>query len=173
MYIDYGMSEAGGISRHDLGSIPNASVGKLSDGVQIKITNKQNQCGRNEIGEIYVKQPHLFMGYYNKGELSVFNDRGWFGTGDIGYFDENDFLYITDRDKDILDYCDVAILPSEIENVIMKHPGIRYACVVGVPDVDCCQLPAAFIIKNGIVEVNPDDIHELVNGMQKLVGITK
>lgn len=87
---------------------------------------------------------------------------GWIRTGDVGYFDADGFLYLVDRRKEILKYFGSQVSPSELENVLMQHPGIANVCVVGVSDTLAGDLPAAVVIKSTTADVTEDDINTLM-----------
>ncbi|ODM88238.1 putative 4-coumarate--CoA ligase 3 [Orchesella cincta] len=137
-----GGKDIGGIS-----DLPNFSVGKPYPGTLLQIRNPDTLeiLGPDQRGEICVKAPGLFRSYLNKPEETVkaFVD-GFFRTGDIGYYDANGFVYVVDRLKEIFKYYNNHISPSELENVIGKHPRVKEVCVVGVPDVGG-HVPRAFV----------------------------
>lgn len=97
-------------------------------------------------GEICVKGPHVTPGYIGKfSELAALED-GWLKTGDIGYLDEEGYLYVIDRRSDLIISGGENIYPAEIENVLLAHPLIQEAGVCGVDDEHWGQVPAAFIV---------------------------
>ncbi|MBS3682189.1 o-succinylbenzoate--CoA ligase [Ornithinibacillus massiliensis] len=102
-----------------------------------------------EIGEIYVKGPMVTKGYYNNSEANEksFQD-GWLSTGDLGYLDEEGFLYVVDRRKDLIISGGENIYPSEIESVLSAYDGIREVGVTGKPDDYWGQVPIAFVVSD-------------------------
>lgn len=143
------------------------SAGLLNVNFLVKIVDDQeNHCGVNESGEICLKPPYKFMGYYGNAEATrnAFDADGWFLTGDIGYFDADGYLFVIDRKKDILKYCNYQISPGEIEKVIIEHPGVAQVCVVGIPDLICTDLPAAVIVKSKGASVTEDDVLKYLDG---------
>jgi long-chain acyl-CoA synthetase len=115
-------------------------------------------------GEICIRGPQVMAGYFNKPEetAAVLKD-GWLFTGDIGRFDEDGFLYITDRKKDLIIYKGYNVYPRDLEDVIFKHPAVQQCAVVGKPDPDAGELPVAFIeLKQG-EKATKEEMIEFVN----------
>jgi len=100
-----------------------------------------------EQGEIAGQGPLLMPGYYNKPELTALALRdGWLMTGDLGYVDEDGFLYLVDRKKDMIDSGGVKVYPHDIEEVIARHPQVAEAAVFGVPDDKWGETPVAAVL---------------------------
>lgn len=113
------------------------SAGKPGLSVSLKIMNEnKEEVTANNTGEVWIKGNNLSLGYWNKKELNenVFDKDGWMHTGDIGYMDENGFLFLVDRLNDKIVVKGVNIFPAEIEKVVEYYPGFREAAVIGVPD---------------------------------------
>lgn len=119
------------------------SSGKPLFPAQVTIRNQ----GADGIGEIHVKGPMITGGYYNKEKETenVFSD-GWLATGDLGLIDEEGFLYIVDRRKDLIISGGENVYPSEVEAALLKIDGINEAGVVGVDDAKWGATPAACIV---------------------------
>lgn len=100
-----------------------------------------------QVGEIWVKGPVLMSGYWKRPDASAeaFCD-GWFRTGDAAYRDENGFVFIVDRLKDMFISGGENVYPVEVENVICAVPGVVAAAVVGVPDPTWGEVGRAFVI---------------------------
>jgi long-chain acyl-CoA synthetase len=104
---------------------------------EVKITDDQEKVvPRGEIGEINFRGLQVAKGYLNKPEETArtFGEDGWLRTGDLGYIDEEDFLYFVDRKKDLIIASGYNLAPVEVENVIYQHPAVAEVIVVGVPD---------------------------------------
>lgn len=143
------------------------SVGKPTMNVQIKIINEdEKNLGPNEEGEICYKTPVTFSGYFGdpeKSKESVKND--WVYSGDIGYFDDEGFLFIIDRKKDMLKFNNFQVYPSELESIINEIDGVISSCVVGVLEEDKGNdLVYAFVIKDPLkCQLNENEIVTYVN----------
>ncbi|GAA0588310.1 o-succinylbenzoate--CoA ligase [Virgibacillus siamensis] len=132
------------------------SSGKPLFPAQLKIDPSENG-----IGEILVKGPMVTKGYFNNKSATerTFVD-GWLATGDLGYTDDDGFLYVVDRRKDLIISGGENIYPSEIETVLSRLNVIREAAVVGVKSDEWGQVPVAFVVKNG--ETTAEEIMEFM-----------
>jgi long-chain acyl-CoA synthetase len=112
-----------------------------------------------ETGEIAVKGPQIMMGYYKKPEETenALKD-GWFFTGDIGKFDEDGYLSIVDRKKDMIIAGGYNIYPVELDDVLMNHPKILEACAVGIPHEYRGETVKAFIVTKEGETLTEEDV---------------
>jgi long-chain acyl-CoA synthetase len=109
--------------------------------------------GRNEDGEIRIKGANVMKGYYNLPDLtaSVFDEHGYFKTGDMGRIDDDGFLFITGRIKEMLIIAGENVFPREIEEVVAHHPFVKDAAVVGLHDPSRGEVPICFVeLKEGV-----------------------
>ncbi|WP_071393757.1 o-succinylbenzoate--CoA ligase [Bacillus tuaregi] len=125
------------------------SAGKPLFPAQIKIMQDGREVAAFETGEIVVKGPNVTNGYLNR-EMETNKDRqdGWLHTGDIGYLDEDGFLYVLDRRSDLIISGGENIYPAEIEGVLTAHPAIKDAGVIGRQDNKWGEVPIAFLVMN-------------------------
>jgi len=135
----YGMSEIAPISGPAAQSdIRPGSVGKPVPGCDVQVVDLATGLGvlpRGETGELRVRGPHMMTGYRNRPEEAAQTIRnGFIYTGDIGYLDEDGFVFITDRKKDVIFVKGFNVFPREVEEVIYTHPKVTTAGVVGAPD---------------------------------------
>ncbi|ADU51722.1 O-succinylbenzoate-CoA ligase [Thermaerobacter marianensis DSM 12885] len=99
-----------------------------------------------EVGEIVVRGPTVTPGYHNRPDATARAWRdGWFHTGDLGYVDEDGYLYVADRRDDLIISGGENVYPAEIESVLLAHPAVEEAGVVGVPDPEWGQVPVAVV----------------------------
>ncbi|HOB17695.1 MAG TPA: class I adenylate-forming enzyme family protein [Candidatus Methanoculleus thermohydrogenotrophicum] len=138
------------------------SVGTPVGYSEVKIVDANDpgrELGPGVDGEIALRGPAVASGYWQMPEetRAVFLPDGWFLTGDIGHLDEDGMLYITDRKKDMIVMSGWKIYPTEVENVLVQHPGVRDAAVFGCPDERRGEIPVAVVVSssNGIA---PDDV---------------
>lgn len=110
-------------------------------------------------GEVLCRGETVFSGYWNNeaATLAALKD-GWFATGDIGYVDDDGFLYLVDRLKDMIISGGENIYPAEVEKVIMNHGGVAEVAVVGRTDPKWGEVPVAFVVKNPQAKVEANDI---------------
>jgi long-chain acyl-CoA synthetase len=113
--------------------------------VDVETGTKDMEIG--QAGEVLLKGPQLTQGYYEKPEETAhaFRD-GWFYTGDIGYMDEDGYLFIVDRKKDMIIAGGFNIYPRDIDEVLYEHPKVQEACAVGVPDPYRGETVKAFVV---------------------------
>jgi long-chain acyl-CoA synthetase len=112
-----------------------ASVGRPVSYCQIRIVDSEGQeVAVGEVGEIIVKGPNVMLGYWRMPELTtkVLKD-GWYYTGDGGYFDEDGYLFLVDRIKDMIVSGGENVYSNEVESVIYRHPAIMQCAVIGIP----------------------------------------
>jgi len=138
IFEGYGLTECSPtvfLNRRDL-PYREGSVGKPIDGVEVCIKdNEGGLLGPGEPGEICVRGRNVMKGYYNRPEATaeVIRD-GWLHTGDVGCMDEDGYLYVTDRVKDLIIRGGENVFPKDIEEVLMRHPKVAEAAVIGMPD---------------------------------------
>jgi long-chain acyl-CoA synthetase len=133
----YGLSEASPVVTFNYpGKIKIGSIGVPIPNVQVKIVSPDGkEMERCERGEVLVKGPNVMLGYLNRPEetKSTIVD-GWLHTGDVGYIDEDGFVFLVDRIKDLIISSGENVYPREIEEAACKFEGIAEAAVIGVPD---------------------------------------
>jgi long-chain acyl-CoA synthetase len=113
----------------------------------VDIETGEKDLGIGESGEILLKGPQLTQGYYKKPDETADAIReGWFYTGDIGYMDDEGYLFIVDRKKDMIIAGGYNIYPRDIDEVLFEHPKVQEACAVGVPDPYRGETVKAFIV---------------------------
>ncbi|MFO1113243.1 MAG: AMP-binding protein [Rhodospirillales bacterium] len=123
------------------------SVGCPPPFMQISIRrDDDSECATGEVGEICGKSPCLMPGYYKRSDLTAQAIRdGWLHTGDAGYLDEDGYLFLVDRIKDMIITGGVNVYPFDIEKVIVSHPAVREAAVFGVQDEKWGEVPVAAV----------------------------
>ncbi len=159
----YGMTEAGpGISclaPHDFFRKP-ASVGQPMLSVEVAVAGTEGSCApQGETGEIMCRGPNPMRGYYNDpAATEAALAEGWLHTGDIGYMDDEGFVYISGRKKDIVISGGENIFPGEIEAVLMEHPAVCDAAVFGVPDERWGERVTAAVVRRPGAAVGDKDL---------------
>jgi len=145
----YGLTEAAPvISVHNLNDeCATNVVGLPVQDLECEIRNEQGKpLPINHIGELWVRGGNVMMGYYNAPEATEkVIKNGWLHTGDLASFDEYGHLAIQGRSKDLIIHKGFNIYPQEIENVLLKHPSIFQAAVIGLKDEGSGQIPVAFV----------------------------
>lgn len=113
------------------------SIGRPNFFIDVRVVDEQNQpLGPRQIGELVLKGPSGFSGYFNatKETAEVWDDAGWFHTGDLVYYDEEHYFFVADRKKDLFISGGENVYPAEVEAVLYQHPAVHLCAVVGVPD---------------------------------------
>ena len=128
----------------------------------VDLDNPVLELGPGETGEIALRGPSVAKGYWNMpgATAEVFRPDGWFLTGDIGHLDNEGVLFITDRKKDMIIMSGWKIYPTEVENVIIQHPGVTDVAVFGIPDERKGELPVAAVITRTGTHVAPEELDE-------------
>lgn len=123
------------------------SVGIPVPGVEVKIVDdNDNEVPVNEVGEICVKGRNVMKGYLNRPEETAQALRGgWLHTGDLGKKDEDGYIYIVDRKKDMIIVGGLNVYPREVEEILYQHPAVAEAAVVGIADELRGEIPKAFV----------------------------
>ncbi len=133
----YGMTETASVLTTSRGhEVRPGSVGKVIDGIEMTLVEADGTpVEPGDSGEIVVRGPGIFSGYYNDEEAThaVITADGWFWTGDVGVFDDDGYLYLVDRAKDIIIVNGFNVYPAEVEAVLREHPAVEGAVVVGAP----------------------------------------
>ncbi|MGD9115575.1 MAG: long-chain fatty acid--CoA ligase [Dehalococcoidia bacterium] len=137
-----------------------ASTGRPDIGVQVRIVDDDGKdLGPDEVGEILVRSNHTMIEYWKKPEKTqeTLVD-GWLHTGDMGYYDEEGYIYIADRKKDMIISGGENVYPREVEEVLYRHPAVLEAAVIGIPDEYWVEKVHAVIALKKGVEATADDI---------------
>ncbi|XP_020801053.1 4-coumarate--CoA ligase 1-like isoform X1 [Drosophila serrata] len=160
----YGMTETSSIT-FNMGLEDVNSVGKPLPGVRIRIVDEDGKSlGYKEVGEIYVHNGRPWKGYFGNPEETrrMQDSEGWFHTGDLGYFDEQNRLFVVDRKKEMCKYQGYQYLPSEIEGVISELPQVEEVCVVSIYDEEQGDAAGALVVKRQGVSITEQEIKDHV-----------
>ena len=146
-----------GPNRHRL-----RSCGKPHANVELEIVDPDTgeEVPTGQVGEIVTRSGQNLVGYWRneEGTRAAFTDDGFFRTGDAGYLDDDGYLYIHDRMKDMIVSGGENVYPAEIENVLMKHPGIADVAVIGVPDDRWGEVGKAMVVRADGQDPTEEDI---------------
>lgn len=176
LYECYGSTEGGIISnlRPDDQLRKKQCVGEPFPFTEIKILNDDgDECGPNEVGEVFTSSPYIFNGYWQKEkETRDAFDGEWLTVGDLAKKDEDGFLYIVDRKKDMIISGGINIYPREIEEVLLEHAEINDIAIVGEPDEKWGEVIKAFIVFNEL-ELSLDEIQDFCSNKIASIKIPK
>jgi acyl-CoA synthetase (AMP-forming)/AMP-acid ligase II len=162
----YGLTETVGAgtaldaSSHDPARGKLRSCGRPYPGFDIRVVGPDGESlPQGAVGEIQIKSPTIMKGYWGNADATAKSIvDGWFLTGDAGYFDEEGYLYIHDRVKDMIVSGGENIYPAEVENALMGHAGIADAAVIGVPDEKWGEAVKACVVAKPGASLTADDV---------------
>lgn len=117
-----------------------------------------------ETGEIWIRGPQIMMGYHKNPQATrdMIDENGWLHTGDVGYLDEDAYLYVIDRVKELIKYKGLQVAPAELEAVLLSHPAIADAAVIPSPDPEAGEVPKGCIVLRPGVEATAEEIQAFV-----------
>jgi acyl-CoA synthetase (AMP-forming)/AMP-acid ligase II len=127
-----------------------ASVGRSVPNTECKIVGPEtgDERGPDQPGELWLRGPQVMLGYFNQPEATahVLDAEGWLRTGDVGVADEDGFVTIIDRLKELIKYKGFQVAPAELEAVLLAHPAVADVAVIPSPDEDAGEVPKAFVV---------------------------
>jgi len=162
----YGLSEsAAQCSMNTPDANRTGSVGRPVHGVEVAIVGEDGRrLPAGELGEIVIRGDNVMLGYHRMGlESAQAVSEGWLHTGDVGRLDEDGFLYVVDRKKDLIIRGGFNILPRDVEEVLHQHPAVAQAAVIGVPDPAMGEHVRAYVVLNGTA-ASPDELLAFCRG---------
>jgi acyl-CoA synthetase (AMP-forming)/AMP-acid ligase II len=161
----YGMTESHVITSLPLaGPYKHGSVGRPLEGIEIKIGKlgswEAGKIGREEAGEVMVRGPNLFDHYWKKPEAtqSAFDKDGFFKTGDLGYFDDDGYLFLKGRKSDLVITSGFNVYPAVVERVINEFSGVKETAVIGIPDPIKGEKVMAVVVPEAAGKVDVDKL---------------
>jgi len=165
----YGMTELSPVSHATpAGQFKPGSIGVLAPSTECRVVDPDTgkDLGIGEDGEIWVKGPQVMPGYLNNSQATAetIDADGWLHTGDVGHVDEDGHFYIVDRLKELIKYKGFQVPPAELEALLVTHPAVADAAVIGIPDVEAGELPKAFIALKESGSTSAEEIQSFVAG---------
>jgi long-chain acyl-CoA synthetase len=146
----YGLTEASPVVTSSAGIAQKVgSVGKVLDGISVRLVDEHGDDAlAGDSGEVWVKGPNVFQGYLNEPEATakVLTADGWLRTGDIAVTDDDGYMYLVDRAKDLIIVSGFNVYPAEVEDVLLEHPAVHEVGVVGVPHPHTGEAVKAFVV---------------------------
>ncbi|MFI4974663.1 MAG: long-chain-fatty-acid--CoA ligase [Caulobacterales bacterium] len=136
------------------------SCGVPSPEVELRVMLDGREAGPGEVGEIEIRSAGVMKGYWNRPDATrdAISPDGWFRSGDAGFFDDEGYLFIHDRVKDMIVSGGENVYPAEVENAIFSHPDVADAAVIGVPDERWGEAVKAIVVLRPGVAANPAGI---------------
>jgi 4-coumarate--CoA ligase len=140
-------------------TVPNTSVRIVDPG-------SGDDLGLDQDGEVWISGPQAMKGYLNNPEATAatIDKDGWLHTGDIGHIDSDGHLYVVDRLKELIKFKGFQVPPAELEALLLTHPKVADAAVIGIPDDEAGEIPAAYVVLKADQQATEDEIKEFVAG---------
>ena len=165
----YGMTELSPVSHlTPPGWFKPGSVGITAPSTQTRIVAPVTgaDLGTGEEGEIWVRGPQVMKGYLNNPQATAatVDPDGWLHTGDLGYVDADGHLYVVDRLKELIKYKGFQVPPAELEAVLLRHPDVADAAVIGLPDDEAGEIPVGYVVLRPGADTSPEEIMRFVAG---------
>ncbi len=177
LHETYGSTEAGIVSnlRPADQLRKKACVGQPIPGTLVKVIDDEGRvCAPDEVGELFSTSPYLFNGYWKKpDETAEAYQDGWVTVGDLVRRDEEGYLYIVDRKKDMVISGGINIYPREVEEVLVTHPQISDVAVIGVPDEKWGESLKAFIVLRAEASLDAEAVAEFCEGRISRIKIPR
>lgn len=166
IYEGYGLTEtAPTVTSNRMADRPKpGSIGKPLPGIHLRLVDEDgHDVELGDPGEIVVRGPNVFRGYWNRDDATsaVFHD-GWFRTGDVAVQDEDGYLYLVDRKRDLIIVSGFNVFPSEVEAALVADPDVMEAAVVGSPHAYTGETVKAFVVLHPGTDVGEQDLIERV-----------
>nr|CAB3483118.1 unnamed protein product [Digitaria exilis] len=170
--MGYGMTEAGPVISmcmafaKEPSPVKSGACGTVVRNAELKIIDPETGLSlpRNQPGEVCIRGKQIMKGYLNNPEATAktIDEEGWLHSGDIGYVDDDDEIFIVDRLKELIKYKGFQVAPAELEAMLIVHPGIADAAVVPMKDDSCGEIPVAFVVTSDGSEITDDEIKQYV-----------
>ncbi|KAJ1404751.1 EF-Hand 1, calcium-binding site [Sesbania bispinosa] len=168
----YGLTESCGaatffVSDKDAKAHPD-SCGKLIPTFCAKVVDTETgkPLPPHKEGELWLKSPTIMKGYLGNLEATTatIDPEGWLRTGDLGYIDDNGFVHVVERIKELIKHKGYQVAPAELESVLLSHPHIVDAAVIPVEDEETGQMPMAYVVRAAGSELSEDQVIQFVAG---------
>jgi acyl-CoA synthetase (AMP-forming)/AMP-acid ligase II len=156
VFQGYGLTETSPVTHMNPADPARAKAGSVGfplPNTECRIADLETGAtlGTGETGEVCIRGPQNMLGYLNRPEATaaMIDREGWLHTGDVGYVDEDNHLFIVDRVKELIKFKGLQVPPAELEAVLLTHPAIADAAVIPSPDEEAGEVPKAFVVLRG------------------------
>jgi acyl-CoA synthetase (AMP-forming)/AMP-acid ligase II len=163
----YGMTELSPVSHlTPPGYFKPGSVGVNAPNTELRIVHPASgeDLDVDEDGELWIRGPQVMKGYHDNPEATALtlDEDGWLRTGDIGHIDADGHVYVVDRLKELIKYKGFQVPPAELEALLLTHPAVADAAVIGLPDEEAGEIPVGYVVLKPGVEASAEDVRAFV-----------
>ena len=162
LHEGYGLTEASPVVTSGTGlDAPEGSIGVPLPGLRVRLVDPSGDDALvGDAGEVWVQGPNVFAGYWEDPEATAhaLTSDGWLRTGDVAVVDDDGFLFLVDRVKDLIIVSGFNVFPAEVEEVLTAHPAVADAAVIGVPHPHSGEAVKAYVVTADGVSVEEDDL---------------
>jgi 4-coumarate--CoA ligase len=163
----YGMTEMSPVSHlTPPGYYKPGSVGVTSPNTEIRIVDPASgeDLGLDEDGELWVRGPQVMKGYHNNAQATAItlDPDGWLHTGDIAHIDADGHVYVVDRLKELIKYKGFQVAPAELESLLLTHPAVADAAVIGLPDEEAGEIPVGYVVLKPGAQATAEDLQAYI-----------
>jgi long-chain acyl-CoA synthetase len=159
----YGLTETSPVVSTSTGITPRfGSVGRVVAGVEVRLVNDNGDALVGDVGEVWVRGDNVFVGYFNdpKATAAVFTEDGWLMTGDMATTDDDGYLYLVDRAKDLIIVSGFNVYPAEVEEMLAMHPLVSDVAVIGVAHPHSGEAVKAFVVPTEGADLDEETLIE-------------
>ena len=137
-------------------------MGRAVKGVEVRLVNANGEALVGDVGEIWVRGANVFAGYFRDADATdaVLTDDGWLKTGDMATCDDEGYLYLVDRAKDLVIVSGFNVYPAEVEDVLDEHPDVAEVGVIGVPHPHTGEAVKAFVVATEGSDIDEETLIE-------------
>ena len=168
----YGMTETSPLTNADFAEsnfTKPGSIGPATADTEQKIVDVDDPrliLPEDTPGELMIRGPQVMMGYYNNPDATAetLTEDGWIHTGDIASMDSEGYVWILDRKKELIKYKGFQVPPAELEGLLLQHPDINDAAVIGKVDQDSGEIPKAYVVKSLDSNLSESDVIDFISG---------
>ena len=166
----YGLTETSPVTNADFMEPERTRPGSIGPAMPdteekvVDVETGSRELAPGEIGELLIRGPQVMKNYYNRPEetAETITEDGWLHTGDIVKMDPDGYVWVLDRKKELIKYKGFQVAPAELEGILLEHPAVADAAVIGKADTEAGEVPKAFVVNKGDSEVSGEELMDFV-----------
>jgi len=165
----YGLTETSPVSHMDFNDdrAKPGTIGPPLGDVEQRVVDMEDgvtDLASGELGELLLRGPNVMKGYYNEPEATAnaITPEGWFHTGDLVTMDDDGYVTVLDRKKELIKYSGFQVPPAELEGILLEHPAVADVAVIGKENLETGEIPKAFVVKKAGANVTGEELMDYV-----------